>query len=221
MQGRLLQFTLGLLVACTGCGGDSTKPATSKSSTPSPTPSVAKTPNPTPEPDATKSKAGDASGSVPAKKPDPKPTAVAVRGVLWEIGKPEKEPNGFNTSPEKDPDTIDFKIGDPASKFPEQLGTDIGKQRSTVRIHFTGPIPANTTLNVRWHPGGSDDVDQFRVELDGKPLSESPALKGSNPTKWRTETFPVPVSDAKEHVLVFTHPQGDGLTWAHVYMEAK
>jgi hypothetical protein len=59
------------------------------------------------------------------------------------------------------------------------------------------------------------------VALDGKPLGESPALIGAQPEKWRTETFSVPSSAAKDHILEFSHIQGDGLGLAHIRLQAK
>ena len=142
------------------------------------------------------------------------------RGVLWEIGKPDAE-SGFDTNPADDPEVVEYKIGDPEDKFPEGLGTDIGKQRSKIRIHFTGAIPMGTKLHVRWNPGGSGAVDQFKVELDSKPMGESPALPGTPPEKFRTDSFAVPASNATNHVLVFAHAQGDGLGLGHIRLEAE
>jgi len=42
------------------------------------------------------------------------------------------------------------------------------------------------------------------------PLGEGPALKRGQPEKRRTDTFSIPASDAKDHILVFTHAQVDG-----------
>jgi hypothetical protein len=140
--------------------------------------------------------------------------------VIWEIGKPDAD-SDFDTEPYDDPDVVEFNIGDPEEKFPEGLGTDIGNQRSTIRIHFTGPIPTGTKLHVDWSPGGSESVDQFKVELYGKPLGESPALQDTDPAKIRTDSFAVPASNARDHVLVFTHPQGDGLGLRYIRLQAQ
>lgn len=148
------------------------------------------------------------------------PDVPGPRRLLWQIGKPDGE-SGFDGNPADDPEVVNFKIGDPEEKFPEGLGTDIGPQRSKIQIHFTGPIPTGTKLHVTWTPGGSDAVDQFKVDLDGKPLGISPALPGSEPGKLRTDRFAVPASSTKDHVLVFSHPQGDGLGLRHIRMEAE
>lgn len=144
----------------------------------------------------------------------------STRRTLWEIGDPNGECR-FDTNPADDPEVVDYQIGDPEDKFPEGLGTDIGQQRSKIRIRFTGPIPMGARLHVSWSPGGSEAVDQFKVELDGKPLGESPALQGTEPAKLRTDSFAVPPSNSKDHVLVFSHPQGDGLGLRQIRVEAE
>jgi hypothetical protein len=177
-------------------------------------------PGPAPAAPAAKTDASTPVTTSSEPEPGPEPDVPGPRGVLWAIGKPDAD-SGFDTGPHDDPEVVEFNIGDPDEKFPEGLGTDIGKQRSKIRIHFTGPIPNGTKLYVTWHPGGSGAVDQFKVELDGKPVGESPAVEGKPPETFRTNSFPVRASPATEHVLVFSHPQGDGLGLRHIRMEAE
>ena len=141
--------------------------------------------------------------------------------IIWEIGQ-EGANSRFHTDPHGDPTTIRYTLGEPVEQFPSGLGgLGIGKQRSVVEIHFTMAIPEGSLLLIHWSPGEAEGVEQFQVELNGILIGKSPALAGSKPGKWRTDTFNLPQALTKPHVLTFTHLSGDGLTWDYVGMIAK
>lgn len=146
-----------------------------------------------------------------------KPTHVALHlyGIsLWHIGEFDDSGSEFDTNPRDDPKVVVFKIGQPGSQFPSGLGTDIGQQRSTIDIRFSGDLAASKTVLIRWTPGGSTAVDQFSIALDGVLAGRSKALPGlPRPNVFLTEVFRLPSAAGTNHVLRLHHLKGDGLTW--------
>jgi len=146
-----------------------------------------------------------------------KPTDVALHlyGVgLWSIGEFDDSDSEFDTNSRDDAIVVNFTIGQPNSEFPSGLGTDIGDQRSTININFSGSLTASKTLIIRWTPGGSAAVEQFSVTLDDTFVGSSKALSGlPNPYTYVTEAFRLPSAAGKNHVLRLKHLKGDGLGW--------
>lgn len=132
-------------------------------------------------------------------------------GTIWIIGDFEQFGRGFDTGPHDDPTLIKYTIGDDLSKFPSGLGTDIGRQRSAIKIQFNEDLSEETILVIKWSPGGSIAFEQFRAEVDEKTVGHSQYLQGSSPPKWITEEFVIPVTSGNTHNVTLTHLRGDGL----------
>ena len=133
------------------------------------------------------------------------------RQVVWQIGQADENSNEFDTDPHDDPATVDFTLGAPASHFPNGLGTDIGKQRSMINIHWSSAVPEGSRLLVHWSPGGSGSAEQFRVAIQDVACGESPVRTGTMPYRWRSDYFPLPPVGTGDHVVSLIHLKGDGL----------
>lgn len=132
-------------------------------------------------------------------------------GTVWIIGDFEQFGTRFDTHPHDDPTLIKYTIGDDLSKFPSGLGTDIGSQRSAIKIQFNEDLSEDKILVIKWSPGGSIAFEQFRAEVDEKTVGHSQYLQGSSPPKWITEEFVIPTTSGNTHEVTLTHLKGDGL----------
>ena len=129
---------------------------------------------------------------------------------LWTIGVFDDSFDEFDSVPHDDPEVINFSVGNPISEFPNQVGTDIGPQRSIINIHFAADLSNGATLIVRWSAGGSGD-EQFVVSAGGQPVRNSLLLMGDQPVTWVTEEFIIPPNQASNHTLSLTRLSGNGL----------
>ena len=152
---------------------------------------------------------GTASAAI-ADSNDPQSTN-SNDGTIWIIGDFEQFGRRFDTHPHDDPTLIKYTIGDDLSKFPSGLGTDIGSQRSAIKIQFNEDLSEETILVIKWSPGGSIAFEQFRAEVDEKTVGHSQYLQGSSPPKWITEEFVIPTTSGNIHEVTLTHLKGDGL----------
>jgi len=141
---------------------------------------------------------------------DPQST-ISNDGTIWIIGDFEQFGRRFDTHPHDDPTLIKYTIGDDLSKFPSGLGTDIGSQRSAIKIQFNEDLSEETILVIKWSPGGSIAFEQFRAEVDEKTVGHSQYLQGSSPPKWITKEFVIPITSGNTHEVTLTHLKGDGL----------
>lgn len=134
------------------------------------------------------------------------------RVLIWRIGEFDDEATGFDSTPHDDPEVVEFNIGDATSTFPSGLGTDIGSQRSSIRINFSEDLSdGNFFLTIRWSPGNTD-TEQFSVSMDGEVIGVSQILEGESPSAFTTEEFSIPNSAESSFSITLTHLQGDG-TW--------
>ncbi len=141
------------------------------------------------------------------------------RPKLWEIGAANGQCNEFDTDPRDDAEVVSYEVGQDWKQFPAGLGTDIGKQRSTIEIHFIGAVPQENELQVVWSAGGSESVEQFQVELDGVFVAKSEARKGASPPVWQAERFTLPAQPEGPHTLRLKHLSGDGLELDYLALE--
>jgi hypothetical protein len=135
----------------------------------------------------------------------------APKKVIWEIGRTDESSNEFDTRPHDDLTEVDFRLGAPVSLFPHGLGTDIGKQRSVINVHWFSAVPKGSKLLVRWSPGGAGSAEQFRVESQGAICGESLVRTGTMPYRWRSDYSPLPSARTGDHVVSLIHSKGDGL----------
>jgi hypothetical protein len=149
----------------------------------------------------------------PTKRHAVSPVPPVPATVAWQIGNSDGSSSGFDGTPQDDPVTVLYVVGSPLSFFPSTLGTDIGAQRTVVQIAFTNSLDWGGTLRVRWSPGGSPSLEQYRVACDGLHLWDSDTLAGSSPYAWYTDYIDLPPSSATNHIITLTHLRGDGLVF--------
>jgi hypothetical protein len=144
------------------------------------------------------------------QKANPSEKGNVDRILLWQIGDFDDQTTGFDSVPHDDPEIVDFNIGDASSTFPNGLGTDIGSQRSTIRIHFTEDVSEGIILfTIRWSAGNTD-VESFSLEFNGLSIGESQVFQGQTPAVFVTEEFVLPNTAQSPATIALRHNQGDG-----------
>lgn len=132
------------------------------------------------------------------------------RALLWQIGEFDDQTTGFDPVPHDDPEIVNFNVGDASSTFPSGLGTDIGIQRSTIRIHFTEDISEGIIFfSIRWSPENTS-VESFSLDFEDLPIGESQVLQGQAPAVFVTEEFVIPNTAQISATITMRHDQGDG-----------
>jgi len=142
---------------------------------------------------------------------------------VWWIGAPNRAWIEFDRDPHDDPEVVTYWVGEPFSKFPSGVGTDIGSQRSRIRILFNVTWELrDAVLEICWSAGGSTAVDQFSVELNGVEVGVSAAVRGSDaPYAMLTETFDLGTLGVGLHEIAITHLQGDGTYFDYLTLKAR